>query len=425
MEVALLCLIIILLEFFMNHASYFSKPRSGYPSHLSKHPAPRPTKPESISDAAQTRSGRPTLDQIVEIISRGLRDRHSQQYIAHRIIETISRSDLNEMANEMRSHMQTEVMDRLLRPILVDRRPSRSSASAPTTPSNPRSVLPYPIPLEEQSRLGSITEVIPERELSDPRVRRTHRDEVADGTYFYADVEGGELFIDGISATDIRQTVLGDCYFMASLAAVAQTNPDFIRNAITDNGDGTYTVRFGDPDNPRDVVTIDDDFLQDRHGNLIYGRSTQRGELWVAIMEKAYATIRGNNYNNIARGGYPAPALHRITGIRSRNYLSFMLTRRRIGQLIERGARNNRPMTACTRPTGPELQRRGLATRHVYTVLGTVEEDGETFVQLRNPWGRGEWNGRGADNVNDGIFKMPLRDFKRHFIMFSIAKETP
>jgi hypothetical protein len=37
---------------------------------------------------------------------------------------------------------------------------------------------------------------------------------------------------------------LGDCYFLSALAAIADSDPEFIRNMVVALGDGTYAVRF-------------------------------------------------------------------------------------------------------------------------------------------------------------------------------------
>jgi hypothetical protein len=52
------------------------------------------------------------------------------------------------------------------------------------------------------------------------------------------------LFVNGVSYNDVDQGQLGDCSFMASLASVAALDPNFIYEMITDNHDGTYTVRL-------------------------------------------------------------------------------------------------------------------------------------------------------------------------------------
>src|SRR5690606_36561200 len=60
----------------------------------------------------------------------------------------------------------------------------------------------------------------------------------------------GKAFLSGggdsndIDPNDVSQGQLGDCYFIASLAAIARQNPDLIREMIRDNGDGTYTITF-------------------------------------------------------------------------------------------------------------------------------------------------------------------------------------
>ena len=43
----------------------------------------------------------------------------------------------------------------------------------------------------------------------------------------------------------------------------------------------------------------------------------------------------------------------------------------------------------------------GLITGHAYSILKmTMTQDGKKFVQIRNPWGEHEWNGRFSDKVN-------------------------
>ena len=74
----------------------------------------------------------------------------------------------------------------------------------------------------------------------------------------------------------------------------------------------------------------------------------------------------------------------------------------------------------------------GLATSHAYTVLGTkLLTDGTKLVKIRNPWGKETYKGRFSDKSadwtparikevglikkDDGVFYMPLADFKRDF----------
>ena len=63
------------------------------------------------------------------------------------------------------------------------------------------------------------------------------------GSGTYTSESANPLFSDsGPSESDVFQGSVGDCYFMADLAAVAKADPNRIRQSICDLGDGTYAV---------------------------------------------------------------------------------------------------------------------------------------------------------------------------------------
>jgi hypothetical protein len=55
-----------------------------------------------------------------------------------------------------------------------------------------------------------------------------------------------QLVVDGISASDVNQGLIGDCWYIASIMAVASAGPDLIERAITTNANGSYPVRIFD-----------------------------------------------------------------------------------------------------------------------------------------------------------------------------------
>lgn len=82
----------------------------------------------------------------------------------------------------------------------------------------------------------------------------------------------GDLFVkdqydDGkVDPLDIKQGTIGDCYYLASVAAIAQQNPDAISKMVRKNADGTYSVdfyrerkpwEFWKPKLTKETVTID------------------------------------------------------------------------------------------------------------------------------------------------------------------------
>jgi hypothetical protein len=110
-------------------------------------------------------------------------------------------------------------------------------------------------------------------------------------TYQYA---SGSLFQNGASYQDIAQGGVGDCYYLASLAATAFRSPSTIQNMFVDNGDNTYTVRFS-KNGVADYVTVDRYLPTTAWGSLAYAK-TPNSELWVALAEKAYAQVNESGW---------------------------------------------------------------------------------------------------------------------------------
>lgn len=63
---------------------------------------------------------------------------------------------------------------------------------------------------------------------------------------------------------------------------------------------------------------------------------------------------------------------------------------RRLGQ---------QPSLLPTRPQPPHfpLYHSGLVNSHAYSVIDVVHSHGFKLIKLRNPWGRGEWEGDWSD----------------------------
>ncbi len=209
----------------------------------------------------------------------------------------------------------------------------------------------------------------------------------------------GSISPDGISPGDIQQGALGDCYFLAALASVAQQHPEVIWNAIKDNGDGTYTVIFHQDGKPIQI-TVDNEFpvTEDNNGQptldpaYAYTGSTPQ-ELWPLIMEKAYAQLDGNSYPRI-EGGWPGDAVELLTG---RPPLRLDLsastpqeTQARL-QELQNFINDGHYLTAATRPKGLLENTKGwpknVVPLHAYSIERVDVENG--LIYLRNPWGSG------------------------------------
>ena len=108
------------------------------------------------------------------------------------------------------------------------------------------------------------------------------------------------VFSDGIHPNDINQGGLGDCYFLAVLSALAESE-ERVRNIFVTqdvNSAGIYLVKFFI--NGVESPVIIDDYLPTRYNRPCYANSKD-GELWVMLLEKAWAKLHGS-YSRIESG---------------------------------------------------------------------------------------------------------------------------
>ncbi len=224
----------------------------------------------------------------------------------------------------------------------------------------------------------------------------------------YADFSGRSLFVNGAQYNDIIQGNLGDCYYLASLAGLAQQDPALVQQMIAPLGDGTYAVRFYR--NGREVYyRIDGDLPVTSRGRLAYAQLTGQGETWVALMEKAYAHFRynENSYDSII-GGWMATVLRELTNTStsthwttsdSRRTYSYIQTQLSAGHAVTAGTISD--------PSGP------VVGNHAYMVDSAFTADGVQYIRVYNPWGV---DGRGSDsNTRDGLVTMTAQVFVTNF----------
>ena len=230
----------------------------------------------------------------------------------------------------------------------------------------------------------------------------------------------GKLFVGGISGRDVAQGGIGDCYFLASLSALASTHPEAIANMVKQNQDGTVTVSFNQNGKPV-PITVDGDLPRYQAGDWrvagAHASSTTPGELWPALVEKAYAQWKGS-YDAIGNGGNMANALRELTGqVADQEFLTG-LDPRRVGEQVHALAAAKIPIVANTHTNSAKA---GLVEYHVYTVEGAVQRPDGWWIQLRNPWGVHE----PGNGQNDGVFMMPASTFVKDFKAMAWTKAAP
>jgi hypothetical protein len=213
----------------------------------------------------------------------------------------------------------------------------------------------------------------------------------------------GSLFVKGagdaneVDINDVQQGQVGDCYFVAVLAAIARVQPDFIKSMVKDNGDGTYTVTFhtkqgfsglfGSRSNQS--VTVDSKFWTDGAGNPVYAKKGDTGaggkpELWVMVIEKAWAKLQGS-YDDINGGKVGDDARKAVTG-KDVDYIDPTdLSDTELTKKIEAAWAAKQPVIFWSHgdEKSKKLTKNGVVVDHEYALNAA---GGGKFT-LYNPWG--------------------------------------
>jgi Ca2+-binding RTX toxin-like protein len=202
----------------------------------------------------------------------------------------------------------------------------------------------------------------------------------------------------GPSKDDIFQGNTGNCWYLATLSAIAKTDPTLIRNSVVNLGDGTYAVMFCRGGSSV-FVRVDGDLPTDGAGNLTYAGLGTGGSNWVAVMEKALTFFRADQgtYASIA-GGFPGEAFQSFGrtytdvgnwGAGAAALLNYIRDELARGKAVTYFSHNVPAGCPCI-------------NNHAYMVDHVNLDASGNAVQLvlRNPWG---YDGAGNDgNTSDG-----------------------
>lgn len=203
-----------------------------------------------------------------------------------------------------------------------------------------------------------------------------------------------DLYPHDPTAADIRQDSIGDCYFDATLGAISQANPQWIRDRIHyDDQTQTFDVTLWNGREWQHITVTQDDIQTDidHHGASWLDNGQPNAPLWPSVMESAYAKLHspGDNLGHaldsgIGQGGLGQDAMQALTGNRGTNIdpREVWLTNQHIDQSISAALANHQPVTIGTTPTGGPL-----LSNHVYIVEGISGVGSDAQLTLRNPWG--------------------------------------
>ncbi|XP_068228200.1 calpain-5-like isoform X3 [Palaemon carinicauda] len=288
-------------------------------------------------------------------------------------------------------------------------------------------------------------------------------------------VDNPRLFVEGVSANDVTQGQLGNCWFVAACATLAGVKelwhrviPDYKDQEYGDLHPGIFHFRFWRFGEWVDVVI--DDLLPTIEGQLLFTHSREKGEFWCALLEKAYAKLHGS-YEALEGGNLSDALVDLTSGVSAHldltvgGYTDDFEKKKQLFKMMAKEMTEHALM-CCAITTGEvfsvphsheEAEMRtsvGLVKGHAYGITACRKINiGDTglfsifrgaqkirMIRLKNPWGEKEWNGAFSDGSpewskvsasereklgltfeDDGEFWMTFDDFVEHFTDLSIC----
>ncbi|EKX42458.1 hypothetical protein GUITHDRAFT_164093 [Guillardia theta CCMP2712] len=277
------------------------------------------------------------------------------------------------------------------------------------------------------------------------------------------------LFAASGAMSNVKQGMLKNCHFLGALSVIAcrpdmveqifgplkQVDPNVSHSYLLDRG--IITVQLY-KDCAWHDVTVDTRIpcvIDPSSGGFVpaFGRCVSPAQVWVQLLEKAYAKLHGS-YAAIETGKI-SEALADLTGgvtetidTKGREGLERIKTGSLWRQLQE--AKSEGHLLACSlsiRNAQPEAQGPcGLLVNHGYAILDveTIPDNGFRLVKVRNPWGTnsGVWDGDwGEDSAlwsiypevskhlgrmqEPGVFWMSYEDLVDRFNKLYICRVFP
>ena len=214
-----------------------------------------------------------------------------------------------------------------------------------------------------------------------------------------------KLFIGEPSPIGMHQGMLGDCYLISTIGALAKISPNKIKEMVKEKSDGSYEVHFAD----KNFVTVNK--LTDTE--MIAGASTDGQGCWLRVMESAFGKRKAMNSGNktkgtkvgsankadydfaVGHGGTQEEVINALTGHQP---ITLKLSKD-LKQLVAIFGEAGKKITLASIYANKQVPP-GFDTGHGYAILGYDKKNNK--VKVWNPHGN-EFHPMGPEGMKNGF----------------------
>jgi hypothetical protein len=268
----------------------------------------------------------------------------------------------------------------------------------------------------------------------------------------------GAFFHETAEFFDPIQGAVANCYYIAALSAIAWATPYRIAHLTRATGPSQEQffdeVHFYKPDSGGGIdkdIQVTEALPLTMGGDFIYCRSSEAGETWPAVYEKAFAKLKTGTNTDMpditqTAWGDCVKATAQLNGGTRQYYDTASRSADDLWNILRSNClscRTFNPMTAWTYSSGDDspdhvdYSAAHVVGSHCYTVLGWAYTSCRRWIVLRNPWGSFEATASVLDatismydvswwrpitlKTTDGVFAMEISAFKKYFAGFGTA----
>ena len=220
---------------------------------------------------------------------------------------------------------------------------------------------------------------------------------------------------------------LNNCYFLSALGALCDKNAYLVEKLfhnIQRTKEQVYGIYFY-INGKRKLILIDEYFAFDKKNDLFYGSSYDESEIWVSLIEKAWAKLKGS-YGD-TKIGEAKEAFEALTGAFTKQIKIKKINKDRLWNILKDS--KDFPMCAGTKNSDifeDNFSAFGLKDNHEYTIVeiiegGLAKDNIEKKITLRDPYGENKsFHKCEGSKKGRGMFTISYDDFRHYFTLVEI-----